>query len=570
MKLKSSKTNITILIIFIIILTLFSSCSRKKTDETNENNNSIKVTEQEDSVKKIVKTPETKEESIEESLILATKVEADPKDAIKLFDAGEYGYHIKENKLFLNDEALPAENIQSVKEGENSTTYTFMDGSTLLVKSNGDLVAKFPIGITLQIDKDFKKYETLYNNDLITTASIYNLLRDDNGYTIDYPFNTLVKFNNSDILFKIADLKINYSRNISTTYLNDNLITSSEIEYFDLLDNVIRIRYKDGNRLIHKIDGNTEYIFKSGNSIESADDTIIIKNEDQTKIVFGAIDKINFDEDAIVLTAADENLKVDTQGNLISKELVAAEQKQDDPILPTQSEVTFEIEEQLESESLVEADTAVLEESIEETFEEDQEIIEIEDDMDFESEDNQTDATDAFGDREIIGQWDAIEETKPFRVGVSANFTLLQLNQFPLNSSFGLRGDFLVENEVKDGIVVGLQVGAGADKFSKAGTYNEFYKHLVASLTFSQEFTPSHSNVTYFYKVGIGSLIPIKEQILDIDETPYFRLGLSGGVNYNVDPQWMIRLSAEFGLNFRNYKLAGTSESVSLGLLYKF
>ena len=75
---------------------------------------------------------------------------------------------------------------------------------------------------------------------------------------------------------------------------------------------------------------------------------------------------------------------------------------------------------------------------------------------------------------------------------------------------------------------------------------------LIPTATFAQEFTPKNSNTSYFYQFKLGSLIPLDETVGTVSETPFFRLGLALGVNFNIHPNWMIRLAIEGDLNYRN------------------
>jgi len=581
MNLQGNKKRISLLIVFTLVIILLSSCNRSKADSDN--------TEEIVQEKLVVQPVETPKKVVEPIIVKQEPIE-------EVFDDSDLGYSIENNKLLLNDKPVPAGQISEVTKESDRITYHFYDGAALIIKSNGDMVVNFPIRITLLIDKDFKTYKTLYRNDPLTNDVIYDFNTEDNWYTIDYGANTKLIFDNSNLIFKTDNLEINQTMDSCDTIFKDIIISTSKIKSTDALSSFIKIEYEDGNQLTHIIGGSTTFIFKSGTSIESDGETTTIKKEDKTTLIKGEIKSINYDIETgeIELETTEETAKIDVNGEVVEqKSLIIEEPIPQDAITEdaitedaitedaiTEDAITEEViaeeaiteeviaEEAITEEAITEeaiTEEAITEEAItEEAITEEaitEEAITEEEKLEDSTEEE---ATETIFDQEIIGTWDEEEIVNPFRIGVMANFDFMQKES--LGSDFGLRGDFIIENEVVDGIVIGLQIGLGADRFTPPTPQDSYYfKQLTTFATFSQEFTPKHSKTVYFYKVGLGSMIPINE---GATETPYFKLALSGGVNLNLDPHWMVRLGAEAAINYKDTLV--TSQTIFAGLLYKF
>lgn len=514
MKYKNNRKIITLLIFSITILLLFNSCNKAKPQEET----------------KTIATEQVEPEKIETPA--PQKEETPPPVVEKVFDDTQLGYSVKDDKLFLNDKELPAGKISQTTKEKDRTTYKFYDGAVLVVKDNGDMIVDFPIGITLLIDKDFMNFKTIYKGNPLTNAVIYDFITADNWYTIDYGNNTKLSFDNNNLIFKTNNLEINQSKNSTKTYFKDFLISESQIKITDALSSIIKVDYVDGNQLTHIIGGSTTFIFKSGTSIESDGETTTIQKDGQESVIKGDIKSINYNPETgeIELSTEEEAITINTEGEVVSQKSL---------IIEKEPEITEPV---IEEEPPIIEEPATTDESIQEEKPLDKQIID-----------------DGVFDQEIIGDWDEDNEiVKPFRIGVLANFSFLQKDS--TFSDYGLRSDLLIENEVVNGIIIGLQIGLGADHFSTG-----YYKQLTTYATFSQEFTPKYSNTSYFYKIGLGSLIPITE---GDTETPYFKLALSAGVNFNIDEYWMFRIGAEAAINYRTSFV--TSETVFAGLLYKF
>ncbi len=514
MKYKNNRKINTLLIFSIMILLLFNSCNKAQSQKEQE----VDTTEQVQTTK--VEAPVQQKEETSAPIVE------------KVFDDTQLGYSVKDDKLFLNDKELPAGKIAQTTKEKDRTTYKFYDGAVLVIKDNGDMIVDFPIRITLLIDKDFKNFKTLFKGNPLTNSTIYDFITADNWYTIDYGNNTKLSFDNDNLTFKTNNLEINQSKNSTKTYFKNFLISESQIESTDALSSIIKVNYTDGNQLTHIIGGSTTFIFKSGTSIESDGNTTTIKKDDQESVIKGDIKSINYNPETgeIELSTDKEAITLNTEGEIVAQKslVIPQESEKIDPIIENELQT---IEEPTQTENAIQEETPL-----------DKQIVD-----------------DVVFDQEIIGNWDEENEiVSPFRIGVLANFSFLQKDSS--FSDYGLRGDFLIENEVVNGIVIGLQIGLGADHFSTG-----FYKQLTTYATFSQEFTPKYSNTSYFYKIGLGSLIPITE---GDTETPYFKLALSAGVNFNIDEYWMFRIGAEAAINYRTSLV--TSETVFAGLLYKF
>lgn len=514
MKYKINRKLKTLLLLSIMILLLFNSCNKAQKKEVQE----VASTEQVQPTKVETPTPQKEETP-------APIVE-------KVFDDTQLGYSVKDDKLFLNDKELPAGKIAQTTKEKDRTTYKFYDGAVLVVKDNGDMIIDFPIGITLLVDKEFMNFKTLYKGNPLTNSTIYDFITADNWYTIDYGNNTKLSFDNDNLIFKTNNLEINQSKNSTKTYFKDFLISESQIELTDALSSIIKVDYVDGNQLTHIIGGSTTFIFKSGTSIESDGDTTTIQKDGQESVIKGDIKSINYNPETgeIELSTDQEAITLNTEGEVVAQKslVIPQEPEKIDPII---EEEIPTIEETAQTEEIIQEENPL-----------DKQIVD-----------------DVVFDQEIIGSWDEENEiVSPFRIGVLANFSFLQKDS--TFSDYGLRGDFLIENEVVNGVVIGLQIGLGADHFSTG-----FYKQLTTYATFSQEFTPKYSKTSYFYKIGLGSLIPITE---GDTETPYFKLAISAGVNFNIDEYWMFRIGAEAAMNYRTSFV--TSETVFAGLLFKF
>lgn len=533
MNIKSNKRKIILLILSVLIITLLSSCNKKEAETTLEESTTITTPQ----------TIQPKEAAVEETTVVKEEEE-------EVFDESELGYTVKDDQLFLNDRALPAGKIATTKKEADRTTYQFYDGAALIIKSNGDLIVDFPIRITLLIDKDFTTFKTLYKGNPLTNATIYDFITADNWYTIDYGDNTTLNFDNSTLIFSTNNLEIKQDQNSSETIFKDIIISTSNIKTTDALTSIIKIEYEDGNQLTHIIGGSTTFIFKSGTSIESDGNTTTISKDNETTVVTGEIKGINFNEETgeIFLETTEESVKFDTTGEIIEKKSLVSP--------PVEETIEDNQEDLIEDSSLV----ANEESESAETIEQPTEVIENEQ---LSQDSIENEGPQSF-EQETIGEWDLEEIVNPYRIGATANFTFLQVSD--MNSDYGLKGEFIIENEVVDGTVIGLQIGFGADHFSTSGSLESgFYKEISTLATFSQEFTPAHSKTAYFYKIGIGSLIPFSE---GDSETPYFKVALSAGVNFNIDANWLLRLSGEFAINYRTEIV--TSEAASIGLFYKF
>ena len=551
MNLQGNKKRISLLIVFTLVIILLSSCNRSKADSDN--------TEEIVQEKLVVQPVETPKKVVEPIIVKQEPIE-------EVFDDSDLGYSIENNKLLLNDKPVPAGQISEVTKESDRITYHFYDGAALIIKSNGDMVVNFPIRITLLIDKDFKTYKTLYRNDPLTNDVIYDFNTEDNWYTIDYGANTKLIFDNSNLIFKTDNLEINQTMDSCDTIFKDIIISTSKIKSTDALSSFIKIEYEDGNQLTHIIGGSTTFIFKSGTSIESDGETTTIKKEDKTTLIKGEIKSINYDIETgeIELETTEETAKIDINGEVVEQKSLIIEEPITQEII-TQDAITQDAitQDAITQDAITQdaiTEDAITEDAItEEVIAE--EVIAEEEKLEDSTEEE---ATETIFDQEIIGTWDEEEIVNPFRIGVMANFDFMQKES--LGSDFGLRGDFIIENEVVDGIVIGLQIGLGADRFTPPTPQDSYYfKQLTTFATFSQEFTPKHSKTVYFYKVGLGSMIPINE---GATETPYFKLALSGGVNLNLDPHWMVRLGAEAAINYKDTLV--TSQTIFAGLLYKF
>jgi len=556
MNLQGNKKRISLLIVFTLVIILLSSCNRSKADSDN--------TEEIVQEKLVVQPVETPKKVVEPIIVKQEPIE-------EVFDDSDLGYSIENNKLLLNDKPVPAGQISEVTKESDRITYHFYDGAALIIKSNGDMVVNFPIRITLLIDKDFKTYKTLYRNDPLTNDIIYDFNTEDNWYTIDYGANTKLIFDNSNLIFKTDNLEINQTMDSCDTIFKDIVISTSKIKSTDALSSIIKIEYEDGNQLTHIIGGSTTFIFKSGTSIESDGKTTTIKKEDKTTLIKGEIKSINYDIETgeIELETTEETAKIDINGEVVEQKSLIIEEPITQEII-TQDAITQDaITQDAITQDAITQDAITQDAITEDAITEDaiteeviaEEVIAEEEKLEDSTEEE---ATETIFDQEIIGTWDEEEIVNPFRIGVLANFTFMQKDS--LTSDFGLRGDFIIENEVVDGIVIGLQIGLGADKLTSLPPPDDYFTQLTTFATFSQEFTPQHSKTAYFYKVGLGSMIPLNE---GTSETPYFKLALSVGVNINLDPHWMVRLGAEAAINYKKETLV-TSQTIFAGLLYKF
>jgi hypothetical protein len=537
MTFRTNRKIITLLIVFALTITVLSSCNRAE--------------EEQDTTSAEIKTSS---EPITQELEKVIEEVVEP----EVFDDSELGYSVVDDKLFLNDKELPTKEIANTVKEEDRVTYEFYDGAALIIKSNGDLIVNFPVRITLLIDKDFTTFQTLYRGHPLTNANIFDFITADNWYTIDYGEGTTLKFNNTELIFSTENLIIDQKKDSCETIFKNFVISNSNILDTDALTSIIKIQYEDGNQLTHIIGGSTTFIFNSGTSIESDGETTTIKKDDQTTVVKGEITGIDFNEETgeIQLETTEESVKLDTTGSVLEQKVLTVEPEVEQDNLLSEEEV-------LESENLEQEEIPPALEDGEPAPEFGEGPQDSELPPQGELGPNNGGSGDGF-DQEISGDWDDEEIVSPYRIGIIPNFTFLQYGD--KNSEYGLRGDFVVENEVVEGTVIGLQIGLGADHFDADGTDPQgFYKELVTYATFSQEFTPNYSNVSYFYKVGLGSLIPLDE---GDTETPYFRLGLSLGINFHIDQHWMLRFGGEAAINYRTD--IETSESAYIGLFYKF
>ncbi|MGD1821514.1 MAG: hypothetical protein ACPKM0_01985 [Pleomorphochaeta sp.] len=538
MKNKSKKINILIYILLIFVTLTLSSCNKK------ENPDTIKVND----------TSET----IEEKEITEENNTLDIEEEVTVFDESELGYSIKEDTVFLNDKPLPTTSkVSKTTREADKTTYHFYDGAALIIKSNGDIIVDFPIRITLLIDKDFTTFETLYNGNPLTNATITNFLTEDNWYTIDYGNNTSLKFNNETLIFNTNNLEIIKENNSCETIFKDFIISESSIATTDALSNIIKIDYEDGNQLTHIVGGATTFIFSETNtSIESDGQTTKITKDDDETIISGEITNIDFNKEtgSIVFETTEEKVVIDTSGEVIEKEIIQ----------PTEEEIISEEPPKEDIEDLNNQEIL----SEEEKFDPESNKEEPPQANDLENENE--DAGIPIGatvsndfEQDTIGEWgDENEEIFPYRIGVIPAFTFMQINSS--SSNYGVRADLVVENEIVPGTVIGLEVGLGFDHIDSLGNY----KNIVTNTTFAKEFTNDYSKITYFIKAKFGSLIPLQETIDDEEETPYIRLGLGLGFDFNIDDHWRVRVGAEGAVNYSSDFVY--TESGYIGLIYKF
>lgn len=537
------KKKLIILLAIIFISIFFTSCNKKQAPTASAD-------QQEETVKEEI----TKEDAVSEEKIVEEVNEEEP-----VFDESSLGYNVVDNKVFLNDKALPtvSEVSQTIRE-KDKTTYQFYDGATLVIKTNGDIIVDFPIKITLLINNDFTTFKTLYKGESLTNAIIKDFKTENNWYTIDYGNNAEIKFNNETLIFNTNNLQIIQKQESCETIFKDFIISTSKINKTDTISNIIKIEYEDNTQLTHIIGGATTFIFSSGTSIESDGQITKVKKDGEETVIKGELTNINFNKETgdILFETSEEIITLNPKGEVIQKEVLFKE--------PVEDFVEEPIEEStIEEQNFDESTTNSIEE--EENIDFDTEFTSEEeenfDDTVFNDEDNLID--DAFLEQDILGDWNGDEiELIPYRIGAIGNFSFLQINS--LNTQYGGRVNLLIENEIKLGTVIGLEIGIGADKLSN----NNHYKQLVTNTTFSQEITPKYSKVSYFYKIKFGSLIPLAEEFNNVDETPYIRLGLELGTNFNINTNWMIRLGLEAAINYKN--AIATSQAASLGLIYKF
>jgi hypothetical protein len=523
MNYKKHKIKLIQLLLCTLLITTLISCNQKERAEQTPTDT---VEEQ---------TPAIEEPPVAEPAETIQDTNTQKEIEPEVFDDTTLGYEVKDDQLYLNEKALPAGKISETTKEKDRTTYHFYDGAALIIKSNGDIVVNFPIHITLLVDKDFTTFETLYRNKPLTNATIFDFKTEDNWYTIDYGENTSLKFNNDTLIFNTNNLEITQKADSCETVFKDFVISTSNIQSTDALSNIIKIDYEDGNKLTHIVGGSTTFIFNSGTEIESDGTTTKIKQDGKETILKGDLKGIEYDKNtgSISFETTEESLKIDSEGKIIEQiNLVEPLAKTPDPVIDDTNNETDITEETTAPEETIE-ETPIADLGLEEPITQD-----------------------------IIGSWDEEEpELIPYRIGLIANLSFLQKDSDI--SDYGLRADLVIENEVVANTTIGIQLGVGADHFSSG-----FYKELIPTATFAQEFTPKNSNTSYFYQFKLGSLIPLDEKVGTVSETPFFRLGLALGINFNIHPNWMVRLAIEGDLNYRN-SLA-YSEAAYLGLIYKF
>jgi len=557
MKYKNIKIFSNLLLVLLIIISLVA-CNKK-----------------EDSTK--VKETSTSEQVIDqtnESKVVEEEIKAPIKEEItkEIFDESKLGYSVKNNQVLLNDKPFATTSkVEETTRDEDKTTYHFYDGAALVIKSNGDLIVDFPIRLTLLIDKDFTSFETLYKGETLTKANIVDFITENNWYTIDYGNNINLKFNNETLIFLTNNLKIIQKEDSCETVFKDFIISNSKISSVDATSsNMIKINYEDNNKLTHIVGGSTTFIFQSGTAVESDGKTTKIKKDGQETIINGDIKNIDYIEETnnILLETSEEKITLDTSGEIIEKVLINEEDAliEETPLENTEDSIDENnTKNTIEDEDVTIEDEDVAFEDEELTFED--EDVAFEDDASLEEDALIEDET---FDQEILGDWDGDDiDLIPYRLGIISNFTFLQIQTY--KSDYGLRADLLFEREIIPGTVIGLELGFGADHIDYNTSPSEshtFYKELVTSTTFSQEFSPKYSKVSYFYKIKFGSLIPISEDFNGVDETPYIRLGLALGTNFNISDDWMIRVGFGADINYRNE--IETSEAGYIGLIYKF
>lgn len=587
---KHKKLNTILFLSLLIISITFTSCNKQERPATA-------------AVEEPVELEAKNEETVEEIMVEEEKPIIEADNTIiseEVFDESELGYSVNEDVVFLNEKPLPTiSKVAETTRDENKTTYHFLDGAELIIQKNGDIKVNFPIGITLLVDKEYKKFETLYMNNSITNAIIYDFQTVDGLYVIDYGHDMKLYFNNEMINFKTSDLIIEAKDKTATTLYNNIILDQSPIESANVFTDKIIVKYLEGTVLTHYIDGATEFKFNSKSAIVFDEDKTKIINDSKEIVLEEELTNLEINKDTgnILVETTTDTITLEKDGEILRKNDIAPTVKEPTTEVLDETPNTFEdfsatnepiIEEPVSNETI---DESTFEDFTEEPIEDstveknlseettDEELISEEDKSDEEFNDsleteefNDAEFNETFDEnnqliddldfeQEVLGEWDVNEDLFPYRLGVMPSFTFLQINSEA--SDYGLRSTAIIENEVKPGTVIGVEIGLGADHISTG-----YYKELVVSPTFSQEFTPAKSNIAYFYKIKFGSLIPITEEFDSEDETPYVRLGLELGANFNINENWMIRTSFEGNINY-NTKLV-YSENVSVGVIYKF
>lgn len=449
-------------------------------------------------------------------------------------DISQFGFSLKENCLYLNDTILSARQIVNYTILKDSATFNLVDGTIFKINQEGNFSATFPIGIKVLTNYKLDKFETKYNNITITKNPIVNFSTFDNWYTIKYKNNLNIKFDSGKLDIYIDNISVNISYNQNITKYGDSIISNTNIESINIDNNLTNIIYQDQSNLFHSKEALTSFSTKDGIEFTTNKEQTTVKTYNKTYFLDGEFSSAEFNKNG--------NLTVTTEDELININKI--------DLLPVKIEEVRNGED-----SIIEQ-----KENIEEN-----QSIEAENLKKEESTTSQSIAVNNEVEKNNLAplsnnEWNNTkleEDEKITRIGVLINPTLL-LKPGEL-SSLGFRLDGLYEKKFSENIIMGIEMGLGADKFS-----NGFYKEAIFGITFSQEININkENNLSLYYSLGIGSLIPIKED----NESPFFRAKAELGLIYKLNSDFNLRFGGSYNYLVR-HDYTAHSFALPIGLIY--